>query len=56
MANGIDEIFFDVDTDIGGSGEPRLFERPTRVVTTAHPFTDDDLRAFQASGEHPGLD
>ena len=56
MANGIDEIFFDVDADIGGPGEPRLYERPTRVVTTAHPFTEDDLRAFAASGEHTGLD
>jgi len=54
MASNIDEIFFDVDADVGG--EPRLYERPTRVVTTAHPFTEDDLRAFAASGEHPGLD
>jgi hypothetical protein len=56
MASDIDEIFYDVDADVGGRGEPRLYERPTRVVTTAHPFTEDDLRAFAASGEHPGLD
>jgi len=56
MANNIDEIFFDVDADVGGAGAPRLYERPTRVVTLAHPFTEDDLRAFAASGEHPGLD
>ena len=55
MANDIDEIFFDVDTGFGGPGEPRLYERPTRFVTTAHPFTDDDLRAFSESGEHEGL-
>jgi hypothetical protein len=56
MANDIDEIFFDVDADIGGRSEPRLFERPRRLVTTAHPFSEDDLRAFVAAGEHPGFD
>ena len=55
MANEIDEIFFDVDAGFPGSGEPRLYERPTRFVTKAHPFTEDDLRAFAASGEHEGL-
>jgi hypothetical protein len=56
MASDIEEIFYEVDADIGSSGEPRLYQRPTRVVTTAHPFTEDDLRAFAASGEHPGFD
>ena len=56
MANELDEIFFDFDADSAGPAEPLLFQRSTRVVTTAHPFSDDDLRAFAASGEHPGLD
>jgi hypothetical protein len=56
MANDIDEIFFDVDADVGGRSEPRLYEHSGRVVTTAHPFSEDDLKAFVAAGEHPGFD
>jgi hypothetical protein len=36
--------------------EPRLYELTPRVVTTAHPFSDDDLLAFVAAGEHTGLE
>ena len=55
MANDIDEVFFDVDV-IAGPSAPRLYEHSARVVTTAHPFSEDDLRAFSAAGEHPGFD
>ncbi|GAB3606598.1 hypothetical protein GCM10027413_20070 [Conyzicola nivalis] len=54
MSNDIDEIVF--DADIGSVSEPRLYESPIRFVTTAHPFSDADLRAFQSAGEHTGLD
>ncbi|WP_411700814.1 hypothetical protein [Conyzicola sp.] len=54
MVNDIDESIF--ETDIGSLGEPRLYESPVRIVMTARPFTEDDLRAFQRAGEHPGLD
>lgn len=56
MANDIDDIFFDVDSGVVSSTEPRLYERVYRIVTTAHPFTEDDLRAFAAAGEHSGLE
>jgi hypothetical protein len=55
MASEISEIF-DVDAETGPVREPLLFERPQRVVTTAHPFSEDDLRAFQSAGEHTGLE
>ena len=55
MANDIDEVFFDVET-VGGPSIPRLYEHSARVEITAHPFSEDDLRAFTAAGEHPGFD
>jgi hypothetical protein len=55
MASEIDEVFFDVEA-VGGPSIPRLYEYSARVVTTAHPFNEDDLRAFAAAGEHPGFD
>jgi hypothetical protein len=36
--------------------EPHLYQLTARVVTTAHPFSEDDLRAFVAAGEHIGLE
>jgi hypothetical protein len=47
-----------VDPLVLGSedGEPRLYEIAPRVVTTAHPFSEDDLRAFIDAGEHTGLE
>jgi hypothetical protein len=56
MANEFNDVFFDNETETGPVGEARLYERPERIVTTAHPFNDADLRAFQNAGEHPGLD
>lgn len=50
MAN---EIYVDIDTEF--EGETRFIERPL-FVTTARPFTEEELRAFVASGEHAGLD
>jgi hypothetical protein len=38
------------------TGEPHLCVVTPRFATTAHPFTEDDLRAFEASGEHLGLE
>lgn len=56
MANDIDEIFSDIDARAGGPTIPLLFEHGGRIVTTAHPFTEDDLNAFRAAGEHTGLE
>jgi len=55
MVNDIDDVFFDVEA-VAGPSIPRLYEHSARVVTTAHPFTEDDLRAFADAGEHAGLD
>ena len=55
-ANEIDAIIFDVETGLHGAGEPVLRESSSGISTTAHPFTEADLVAFAASGEHPGLD
>lgn len=56
MANDIDEVLFEVDAGLGSHHEPVLYENPPRVTTKAHPFTEADLIAFAASGEHPGLE
>jgi hypothetical protein len=45
-----------VGLDAGASTEPLLYELVPRIVTTARPFTEDDLRAFLAAGEHTGLE
>ena len=56
MASNIEQMFFEYETIIGARGEPGLYERSVRVVTTAHPFTNDDLLEFASSGEHLGLE
>ena len=47
------DIYFDVETELEGEG--RLLERPT-FVTKAQPFSEEELRAFVASGEHGETD
>jgi hypothetical protein len=46
---------FEDQSDLFAS-PPQLFVVAPCIVTTAHPFSDEDLRAFEAAGEHPGLD
>ena len=56
MASDIDEIMFEVDAGFGTRAERRQYEGAARMTTKAHPFTEDDLVAFLASGEHTGLE
>jgi hypothetical protein len=56
-ASPISDLSTDIDPvafDVGTADEPRLYELAPRMVTTAHPFSDDDLRAFLEAGEHTG--
>jgi hypothetical protein len=50
LSTDIDPVVF----NLGTTDEPRLYELAPRVVTTAHPFSDEDLRAFLDAGEHTG--
>ncbi|MCU1543579.1 MAG: hypothetical protein JWM50_1444 [Microbacteriaceae bacterium] len=36
--------------------EPQPFLLTPHFTTMAHPFSEDDLRAFIAAGEHAGLE
>jgi hypothetical protein len=52
--NDIDAEPFDRDGT--ATTDPRLYRVAPHVVTTAHPFSADDLRAFVAMGDHMGLE
>jgi hypothetical protein len=56
MASDIDEIMFEVDAGYATAAERRFYDGPRRVTTEAHPFSERELAAFLASGEHTGLE
>jgi hypothetical protein len=50
------ELVHDGELTVRIAGEPRLYVRAPRVIASAQPFTEDELREFVAAGEHLGLD
>lgn len=50
----IDDIMYSIDTGLPTASNT-FFTAP-RLQSTAHPFTADELRAFELAGEHPGFD
>jgi len=56
MINESIELVHDGELTVRIAGEPRLYVRSPRVIAAAHPFSEDELNAFVASGEHLGLE
>jgi hypothetical protein len=50
----IDDIMYSIDSGLSTASHT-YFPAP-RLQSTAHPFTMDELRAFELAGEHPGFD
>lgn len=56
MGNETIETIHDGELTVRIAGEPRLYVRSPRVIASAHPFSEDELREFAAAGEHLGLE
>jgi hypothetical protein len=56
MINETPELVHDGELTVRIAGEPRLYVRSPRLIASAHPFSEDELSEFEASGEHLGLD